>query len=111
MLFGLITAVITALGGIAFALLSLFSPSPAGDFFFFTSAVVFLAGPMMFLGYVLLALLAEFWSLHVAAASGASYAFAAPASEETVVQAAWTPEGLLRTPKGPLSPSRGRSDQ
>ncbi|HXD46771.1 MAG TPA: hypothetical protein VN655_16715 [Pseudolabrys sp.] len=111
MRFELLSAGVTVAGGLAFALLSMFSPHPAGDFFFFTSAVVFLAGPVMFLAYVLAVLAVEFFSLQArAGAAGAgSLAIAMPAPAGPVIPAAWVPEGLLRTPNGPMSPTSGRA--
>lgn len=109
MRFELFSAIVTVAGGFAFAMLSVFSPHPAGDFFFFTSAVVFLAGPVMFLAYVLAMLAVEFFTSDRSAGVGATLASAMPAAAAPVIQAAWVPEGLMRSPKGPLSPTKGRA--
>lgn len=100
---------LTVAGAVGFGISSLIFPSGAAGPVFVAAALCTIAGPLLFFCAVMVQVLLEYWeSGHPAVrfagpipSSGPS----APAADD------WTPEGLLREPKGPMSPLRGRGDE
>lgn len=104
-----LAAFLTIAGAVGFGISSLTFPSGAAGAVFVAAALCTISGPLLFFCTVIVQVLLEYWQLGHPAVSYAGWsaaaAPAAPASDD------WTPEGLLRQPKGPMSPSRGRSDE
>ena len=112
MFFPTIAAAITIIGLVGFVVSSLVYPSTAGDLLFNAAAVCIVAGPLIFLSYVVIGLCIEF--VRVNRKSEVSVAARAPSRDALEVPLSrigsyvWIPEGLLRERKGPLNPATGR---
>lgn len=103
-----VAAFLTIAGAAGFGISSLIFPSGAAGPVFVAAALFTVAGPLLFFCTVMIQVMLEYWdSGHpsVRYAGSAAAMEAGPQADDD-----WTPEGLLRTPKGPLSPLRGRGE-
>ena len=107
MIIPIFAAAITFVGLGGFALSSLLPASAVNDFFFNVAAVCMVAGPVIFLMYVVIGLFVEFIGTEYKAA--VAPAGRAPLHEVPVFFIDPVPEGLRRMPKGPLNRSTGRA--
>jgi hypothetical protein len=104
-----LAAFLTIAGGVGFAISSLIFPSGAAGPVFVAAALFTIAGPLLFFCVVMIQVMLEwFESGHPVAGYARPLAAAAPSGPAAEP---WTPEGLLRQPKGPMSPLRGRGDE
>ena len=104
-----IAAFLTIAGAAGFGISSLIFPSGAAGPVFVAAGLCTIAGPILFLCTVMMQVMLEYWE---SGRPAVHYAGLAAATDVTPqIDADWTPEGLLRTPKGPLSPLRGRGEE
>jgi hypothetical protein len=102
-------AFLTVAGAVGFGISSLIFPSGAAGPVFVAAGLFTIAGPLLFFCSVMIQVLVEYWqSEHPALGYAGPVAAAGPSSP---APDAWMPEGLLREPKGPMSPLRGRADE
>ena len=113
MFFPAVAAIITLVGAAGFVISSLVHASAAANFIFNASAFCMVAGPLIFLCYVVIGLWLEFVSVNripavrrVARGPSPDLAQPGPAAMDE-----WIPEGLLREHKGPLNRSTGRASR
>jgi hypothetical protein len=107
MIISLFAAALTFIGVGGFALSSLLPASAINDFLFNVAAGCMVAGPIIFLVYLVIGLCIEFISTEYKSAvvTAARY----PSSDVPVFFIDPLPEGLRRMPKGPLSSKTGRA--
>lgn len=102
-------AFLTVAGACGFGISSLIFPSGAAGPVFVAAALCTIAGPLLFFCTVMIEVWLEYWaSGHPVVRFAGSIPTAGPSSPAADH---WTPEGLLREPKGPMSPLRGRGDE
>lgn len=110
--FPTLAAAITVLGFVGLVISSLAHAGAAGDFIFNAAAVCMVAGPLIFLTYVVIGLCVEFLAINKKSRF-VNAAFALPLARSTsaandIALDHWIPEGLRRERKGPLDPVSGR---
>ena len=111
MVISIFAALLTFAGAGAFVLSSLFYNFFFSDFFFNVGVVCFIAGPLIFLAYVIIGLCLEFYIVNDVPPYGAitiTPARYAPEMPLYSLELANLPEGLRRDRKGPLNRSTGR---
>jgi hypothetical protein len=113
MFFPAVAAIITIIGAVGFVISSLVHASGAGNFIFNASAACMVAGPLIFLFYVIVGLFLEFLSINripdVRITAGGPSPDVPAALPSQAAFDDWVPEGLLREHKGPLNRSTGRA--
>jgi hypothetical protein len=107
MIIPLFAAAVTFVGAGGFALSSLLPASAVNDFFFNVAAGCLVAGPVIFLVYVVIGLCIEFISTEYRSVVVTAARF--PSSDLPVFFIDPLPEGLRRIPKGPLNRRTGRA--
>jgi hypothetical protein len=107
MIIPLFAAAVTFVGAGGFALSSLLPASAVNDFFFNVAAGCLVAGPVIFLVYVVIGLCIEFISTEYKAAAASTARV--PFRDVPAFFIDPLPEGLRRMPKGPLSRRSGRA--
>lgn len=102
-------AFLTVAGACGFGISSLIFPSGAAGPVFVAAALCTTAGPLLFFCTVMIQVMLEYWEsghpmVRFAGSTATGPQMAPPPDD-------WTPEGLLREPKGPMSPLRGRGEE